>query len=70
MDLVSVATPTQPIRVKNNVYKGKKDIRITSFNNIKAFRAVAESIDELGIIGPWSEQFNMYTALGISNWRQ
>eukprot|EP00965_Chrysotila_dentata_P220436 6191773-Pleurochrysis_carterae.AAC.1 len=54
MDLISVESLAQPIRIRNNVCKSDQDCRITSITNVKGFRGIDKTVDEVGVIGLWS----------------
>eukprot|EP00965_Chrysotila_dentata_P080166 2645001-Pleurochrysis_carterae.AAC.1 len=66
-DLISIESLAQAIRLRNNVYKSNKELRITSISSVKGFRGVCKTIEDGGIIGPWSEQYRPYKMLKIKS---
>jgi len=49
MELLSTKSLTQPIGVRNIVYKNETDLRITSMSNFKAFCDIFPVLDEPGM---------------------
>eukprot|EP00965_Chrysotila_dentata_P260264 6213843-Pleurochrysis_carterae.AAC.2 len=66
MELISIESLAHPLPIRNNVYKSHKELRITSISNVKSFRDVLQCIDEVGVVGPWSEHFVPFKQLKIN----
>eukprot|EP00965_Chrysotila_dentata_P017850 594210-Pleurochrysis_carterae.AAC.1 len=60
----------QPLRICNNVFRvDTSELRNTRFSDLKGFRPISSTVDEVGTISPWSESFEMYNNLGIKNYK-
>eukprot|EP00965_Chrysotila_dentata_P197097 6177989-Pleurochrysis_carterae.AAC.4 len=67
MDMLTIESAMQPLRVHHNLYR--HELRITRMADLASFRPIASTIDEAGIISPWSdEKFPFYNELGLGNY--
>eukprot|EP00965_Chrysotila_dentata_P116625 3855110-Pleurochrysis_carterae.AAC.1 len=69
LQLSSIESLAQPIRVRNNVYKSHKESRITNIGQVKGFRSIDEAaVEEGGVVVPWSTPYGPYKELKIKDW--